>query len=77
MPFAFCIRSAIKCVSVHLTVPSFYHSPLVLDQLTKEQLLSVLPQLVRHLSSDNYVAYTHAAITIERVLFIKRGAQLV
>jgi exportin-2 (importin alpha re-exporter) len=43
----------------------------------KGQLLSVLLQLVRHLSLDNYVTYTYAGITIERVLFIKQGAQLV
>ncbi|KAH7910550.1 CAS/CSE protein [Hygrophoropsis aurantiaca] len=46
------------------------------NQLTKEQLLSVLPLLVRHLGSDNYVTYTYAAITIDRILFIKKGAQL-
>ncbi|KAH8102322.1 Cse1-domain-containing protein [Cristinia sonorae] len=45
-------------------------------QLTKEQLLSVLPLLVRHLSSDNYVCYTYAAISIERILFIRQGTQL-
>ncbi|ESK86419.1 importin-alpha export [Moniliophthora roreri MCA 2997] len=41
------------------------------NQLTKPQLLSVLPLLVRHLKSDNYVTYTYAAITIERVLAIR------
>ncbi|KAI0077557.1 Cse1-domain-containing protein [Panus rudis PR-1116 ss-1] len=45
-------------------------------QLTKPQLLSVLPLLVRHLGSDNYVCYTYAAITIERILFIRQGKQL-
>lgn len=45
-------------------------------QLTREQLLSVLPFLVRHLNSDNYVTYTYAAITIDRILFIKKGTQL-
>ncbi|KAK7017082.1 importin-alpha export receptor [Paramarasmius palmivorus] len=38
-------------------------------QLTKQQLLYVLPLLARHLQSDNYV-YTYMAITIERVLAI-------
>ncbi|KAK7027511.1 importin-alpha export receptor [Paramarasmius palmivorus] len=38
-------------------------------QLTKQQLLYVLPLLARHLQSDNYV-YTYIAITIERVLAI-------
>ncbi|KAI0088382.1 importin alpha re-exporter [Irpex rosettiformis] len=45
-------------------------------QLTKAQLLSVLPLLVTHLSSDNYVCYTYAAISIERILFIKQNNQL-
>lgn len=45
-------------------------------QLTKEQLLSVLPLLVRHLGSENYVCYTYAAITIDRVLFIKKNNKL-
>lgn len=40
-------------------------------QLTKDQLLSVLPLLVQHLGSDNPVIYSYAAITIERILFIK------
>ncbi|KAG5641488.1 hypothetical protein DXG03_005099 [Asterophora parasitica] len=47
------------------------------NQLTKAQLLSVLPSLARHLRSDNYVAYTYAAITIDRVLFIKQNNQLI
>ncbi|KAF9463182.1 CAS/CSE protein [Collybia nuda] len=46
------------------------------NQLTKPQLLSVLPLLVRHLGSENYVTYTYAAITIDRVLFIKQANQL-
>ncbi|EGN91830.1 hypothetical protein SERLA73DRAFT_100047 [Serpula lacrymans var. lacrymans S7.3] len=46
------------------------------NQLTKPQLLSVLPLLVRHLGSPNYVTYTYAAITIDRILFIKQGNQL-
>jgi len=36
----------------------------------------VLPLLIKHLASDNYVTYTYAAITIDRILFIKKGAQL-
>ncbi|TRM64668.1 armadillo-type protein [Schizophyllum amplum] len=46
------------------------------NQLTKPQLISVLPLLVHHLGSDNYVTYTYAAITIDRILFIKQGNQL-
>ncbi|KAH9931314.1 armadillo-type protein [Fomitopsis serialis] len=45
-------------------------------QLVKPQLLSVLPLLLRHLGSDNYVCYTYAAISVERILFIKQGTQL-
>ncbi|KIP01732.1 hypothetical protein PHLGIDRAFT_336871 [Phlebiopsis gigantea 11061_1 CR5-6] len=45
-------------------------------QLTKPQILSVLPMLVKHLGSDNYVCYTYAAISIERILFIKQGGRL-
>ncbi|KAG8928760.1 importin-alpha export receptor [Tulasnella sp. 417] len=42
-------------------------------QLTKEQLASALPVLAHHLGSSNYVCYTYAAITIERILFMKSG----
>lgn len=35
----------------------------------------MLPSLVRHLSSENYVCYTYAAISIERILFIRQGNQ--
>lgn len=45
-------------------------------QLTKPQLLSVLPLLIKHLDSDNYVTYTYAAITIDRILFIRQNGQL-
>ncbi|KAF8513582.1 CAS/CSE protein [Hysterangium stoloniferum] len=46
------------------------------NQLTKEQLVQVLPLLVAHLRSDNYVCYSYAAITIERILFIKQGSRM-
>lgn len=47
------------------------------NQLTKEQLLSVLPLLVHHLAAPNYVTSTYAAIAIERVLFLRsNGAPL-
>lgn len=87
MRFGSCIHSGIRCVcpdplpSLNAPTPArnkdegtdFPHFHL---QLTKEQLLSVLPLLVRHLGSENYVCYTYAAITIDRILFIKRGTQL-
>ncbi|KAK4706174.1 exportin-2 (importin alpha re-exporter), partial [Phenoliferia sp. Uapishka_3] len=43
------------------------------NQLTKEQLLSVLPLLVPHLQNPSFVIHTYAAITIERILFIKQN----
>ncbi|KJA18706.1 hypothetical protein HYPSUDRAFT_45045 [Hypholoma sublateritium FD-334 SS-4] len=46
------------------------------NQLTKPQLLSVLPLLSRHLNSENYVTYTYSAITIDRILSIKQNNQL-
>lgn len=38
--------------------------------ITKEQWLQVLPVLVKHLASSNFVVYTYAAIALERVLFL-------
>lgn len=46
------------------------------SKLTKEQHLAILPNLLYHLASNNYVSYTYAAITIERILFIKRGSSM-
>ncbi|KAK4047944.1 importin-alpha export receptor [Microbotryomycetes sp. JL221] len=43
------------------------------NQLTKEQLLSVLPLLNPHLANRSFVIHTYAAITIERMLFIKQN----
>ncbi|KAF9352787.1 importin-alpha export receptor [Mortierella sp. AD094] len=40
-------------------------------QFTKEQLLTALPLLVKHLESSNYAVYTYAAICIERILFMR------
>ncbi|RXK37557.1 importin-alpha export receptor [Tremella mesenterica] len=45
------------------------------NQLTKDQLLSVIPLLIHQLNSDNYVIFSYAAITIERILFIKQARQ--
>jgi exportin-2 (importin alpha re-exporter) len=36
----------------------------------------VLPLLARHLNADHYVTYTYAVITIDRILFIKKGTQM-
>jgi exportin-2 (importin alpha re-exporter) len=45
-------------------------------KLTKDQHLAVLPNLIRHLASSNYVLSTYAAITIERTLFITKGGSM-
>ncbi|WFD01326.1 importin-alpha export receptor [Malassezia yamatoensis] len=45
------------------------------NQLTKPQLLSVIPMLVQLLGSSNYVTCTYAAISIERILFLKVDGQ--
>lgn len=45
-------------------------------QLTKEQLLQILPLLIVHLQSPNYVCYSYAAITVERILFMKQESKL-
>lgn len=38
--------------------------------ITKEQWQEVLPLLVNHLASANYVVYTYSAIVVERVLYL-------
>lgn len=43
-------------------------------QLTKEQLLAVMPLLIPHLQNRSFVIHTYAAITIERILFIKKDS---
>ncbi|KAH3687870.1 hypothetical protein WICPIJ_001163 [Wickerhamomyces pijperi] len=45
------------------------------NQLTKNQLLESFPILVSHLDSNQYVEYTYAAITIEKILSIKDSNQ--
>ncbi|EWC48283.1 hypothetical protein DRE_02387 [Drechslerella stenobrocha 248] len=41
------------------------------SQFTKEQLIQAIPLLINHLTSPDYVTYTYAAITIERVLYLQ------
>lgn len=59
--------------SVHpiLQVDAIKYLQTFRNQLTKGQLLSVLPLLVRHLESQSYVTSSYAAIAIERILFLK------
>ena len=40
--------------------------------MTRPQLISVFPFLVKHLSSSNYVVHTYSAISIERLLFMRK-----
>ncbi|CAG8634271.1 1770_t:CDS:10 [Funneliformis caledonium] len=42
------------------------------NQMTRQQLISVFPLLVKHLSSSNYVVHTYSAISIERLLFMRK-----
>lgn len=72
--FLYTFRTQV-CITFRLTLADIdFH--FLFWQLTKPQLLSVLPHLVRHLGSNNYVCYTYAAISIERILFIRQGTQL-
>ena len=41
------------------------------NQLNKEQLIEILPYLASFLQNANYVVYTYAAITIERILSMR------
>lgn len=43
--------------------------------ITKEQWQEVLPLLVKHLASSEYVVYTYAAVAVERVLFLTDAAK--
>ncbi|KAL2815964.1 CAS/CSE protein [Aspergillus granulosus] len=47
--------------------------------VTKEQWQEVLPMLVNHLGSSNFVVYTYAAIAVERVLYFtdSQGQQII
>ncbi|KAL2911349.1 importin-alpha export receptor [Polyrhizophydium stewartii] len=46
------------------------------SQLTKEQLINVLPHVDNHLSSTNYVVHTWAAHAIERIFAVKVANKL-
>jgi exportin-2 (importin alpha re-exporter) len=41
------------------------------QQLTKEQLVSVLPLLLGHLDSNDVVVYTYAAVALDRILSMR------
>ncbi|ORY33698.1 Cse1-domain-containing protein [Naematelia encephala] len=65
------LQAAPGSVNPILTVDAIKFLYTFRNQLTKDQLVSVLPLLVQHLNSPNYVIYSYAAVTIERILFIK------
>lgn len=41
------------------------------NQLTKAQLVETFPLLSHHFQNDNYVVYTYAAVTIEKILSLR------
>lgn len=43
------------------------------NQLNKDQLVEILPVMANFLQSTEYVVYTYAAITIERILSIRKS----
>ncbi|KAI0045803.1 importin alpha re-exporter [Auriscalpium vulgare] len=61
--------------SVHpvLQVDAIRYLYIFRNQLTKDQLISVLPLLSQRLTSDDTVVYTYAAIAIDRILSIRVG----
>jgi exportin-2 (importin alpha re-exporter) len=42
------------------------------NQLTREQLRTIMPYLVAYLATEDYVVYTYAAVTLDRLLLLKR-----
>ncbi|QEU58779.1 Cse1 [Kluyveromyces lactis] len=44
------------------------------NQLSKEQLIEILPVMAKFLQDKEYVVYTYAAITIERVFSMRQSA---
>jgi len=45
--------------------------------LTIEQLRSILPLLISYLSKTEFVVHTYAAVTLERIFFLKRDNSIV
>ncbi|AET38305.1 importin-alpha export receptor Ecym_2590 [Eremothecium cymbalariae DBVPG len=43
------------------------------NQLTKNQLMEILPVMASFLQDENYVVYSYAAVTIERILSIRES----
>ncbi|EGV60425.1 importin-alpha export receptor [Yamadazyma tenuis] len=68
---------AANTASIHpiLITDSVKYILIFRNQLTKEQLLSVLPLLVSHLTNPNPVIYTYAAIVMEKLLSMTSFAE--
>lgn len=45
------------------------------NQLNKAQLIEIMPILAKFLESDEYLVYTYAAVTIERILTVRETTQ--
>ena len=48
-----------------------------MSKLTVEQLRGLLPTLVAYLTSLEFVVYTYAAVTLDRILVLKRDGTAV
>ena len=46
------------------------------NQLTRQQLIGTFPILAQQLSSNNYVVYTYASVTVDALLVVRRDDQL-
>ncbi|RIA85430.1 exportin-2-like protein [Glomus cerebriforme] len=63
------LQTAVDSGQPVLKVDSIKYIYTFRNQMTKPQLISVFPLLVKHLSSSNYVVHTYSAIAIERLTF--------
>ncbi|RGB41994.1 exportin-2-like protein [Rhizophagus diaphanus] len=63
------LQTAVDSGQPVLKVDSIKYVYTFRNQMTKQQLISVFPLLVKHLSSSNYVVHTYSAIAIERLTF--------
>ena len=46
------------------------------QQMSKDLLILVLPGLIPHLGNPSVVIHTYAALTIERILFMKSAGKM-
>ncbi|CAG8538941.1 11296_t:CDS:10 [Paraglomus occultum] len=71
------LKTPIDSGSAILKVDALKYLYTFRNQMSKEKLLEAFPYLMQHLRSSSYVVYTYAAITIERILFMRRDNVLV